>query len=80
MRPDHRLREGEAEGALEQALRSYMQSYEARDVLLYVAHRESPLSWNELQAKASLSPPELSRRIDRVDRHLRACMDQHLEA
>jgi len=79
MRPDHRLREGEAEAAIEQAFRSYSQKHEARDVLLYVAHVETDLSWNELQSRAGLSPAELSDRLIRVEQHLRSALETYLE-
>jgi hypothetical protein len=75
MRPDDRLRAREAESAIEDAFRAYP---EPRDVLLYVAHRETDVSWNELQRRAGLTPSDLSDRILQVEKHLRERMQEHL--
>lgn len=68
MRPDARIRQGEAQDALRRALVDYAEDHDSKDVLLYAASKR--LTWNELQAAAEMTPQDLAVTVDRVDRYL----------
>ena len=71
MRPDQPLQDREARSEIEEALQTYAERHDARDVILYVAHQSDAIGWNELQSKASLPPERLRAKLNRVERFLR---------
>ncbi len=72
VRPDQPVLHEEARSSIKRALRQYAREQSARDVALYGASIR--MGWNELQARAGLSPHDLSRRLSRVREHLKAAV------